>query len=71
MFVATEPEGLVAVIVVVIVMLVVTLPLITPLSEFNDKPSGKEGLAEKLLTSLDTVGLRDIISFTKYESATS
>ena len=58
-------------IVVVIVMLVATLPLITPLSEFNVKPSGREGSAEKLLTSLDTVGLRDIISFTRYESATS
>ena len=57
--------------VVVIIIFVATLPLITPLPEFNDKPSGKEGFAEKLLTSLDTVGLRDIISFTKYESATS
>ena len=58
-------------IVVVIIIFVATLPLITPLSEFRLSPSGREGLAEKLLTSLDTVGLRDIISFTKYESATS
>ena len=71
MLVVTNPEGLVAVMVVAIVMLVVTLPLITPLSEFRLSPSGREGSAEKLLTSLDTVGLRDIISFTRYESATS